>query len=143
MQRENMNKSTLMKKSQNQNKPKRVSKFIGSLALVMGLLLITALPAVASEEVQYDDVVINDYKLGFFEQIALEDHIDRDIPDGNYWFELNTGMWGPVGGTAIGRIEVPEEYRDYIEFKFSKQSQTTEVDISASAEECDNGCFYW
>jgi hypothetical protein len=98
---------------------------------------------VASEEVQYDDVVINDYKLGFFEQIALEDHIDRDIPDGNYWFELNTGMWGPVGGTAIGRIEVPEEYRDYIEFKFSKQSQATEVDISASAEECDNGCFYW
>lgn len=138
-----MNKSTLMKKSQNQNKPKRVSKFIGSLALVMGLLLITALPAVASEEVQYDDVVINDYKLGFFEQIALEDHIDRDIPDGNYWFELNTGMWGPVGGTAIGRIEVPEEYRDYIESKFSKQSQATEVDISASAEECDNGCFYW
>ena len=48
-----------------------------------------------------------------------------------------------MGELGFMGIEVPEEYRDYIESKFSKQSQATEVDISASAEECDNGCFYW
>ncbi len=103
----------------------------------------TALPAVAAEETQYEDVYINGYKLGFFEQLALEDHIDQDIPDGNYWFELDTGMWGPVDGTAIGRIVIPEDYRDYVESKFSKQSQATPVELSASAEECSNSCLYW
>jgi hypothetical protein len=73
----------------------------------------------------------------------LEDHIDRDIADGNYWFELDTGMWGPVGGTAIGRIVIPEDYRDYVESKLSNKNQATEVELSASAEECDTNCLYW
>ncbi len=138
-----MSKRTLMNKSQNQNKLKNMSKIIGSLALVMGLFLVTALPAVAAEETQYDDVFINGYKLGFFEQFALENHIDRDIADGNYWFELDTGMWGPVGGTAIGYIEIPEDYRDYVESKLFNKNQATKVELSASAEECDNNCLYW
>jgi hypothetical protein len=140
-----MSKSTSVQKNQNQNKLKRVSKIIGSLALAMGLCLITALPAAAAEEAQYEDVYFNGYKLGFFEQLALEDHIHRDIPDGYYWFELDTGMWGPVGGTAIGRIVVPEDYREYVESKLSKQNQATEVEFSASAEaeEGDHSCMYW
>lgn len=121
-----------------------VSKIAGSLVLVVGMLLASALPAVASEKAQFEDVFINGYKLGFFEQLALEDHIDRDIPNGIYWFELETGMWGPVGGTAIGRIEVPEEYRDYVKSKFAQQSETPEVKLSASAsEECGSSCLYW
>ena len=138
-----MSKRTLINKSQNQNKLKKMSKIIGSLALVMGLFLVTALPAVAAEEVQYDDVFINGYKLGFFEQLALEDHIDRDIADGNYWFELDTGLWRPVGGTAIGYIEIPEDYQDYVESKLFNKSQATKVELSAAAEECDNNCLYW
>ena len=138
-----MSNRTLINKSQNQNKLKKMSKIIGSLALVMGLFLVTALPAVAAEETQYDDVFINGYKLGFFEQFALENHIDRDIADGNYWFELDTGLWGPVGGTAIGYIEIPEDYRDYVESKLFNKNQATKVELSASAEECDNNCLYW
>ena len=138
-----MSKRTLINKSQNQNKLKKMSKIIGSLALVMGLFLVTALPAVATEETQYDDVFINGYKLGFFEQFALENHIDRDIADGNYWFELDTGLWGPVGGTAIGYIEIPEDYQDYVESKLFNKNQATKVELSASAEECDNNCLYW
>ncbi len=138
-----MSKRTLINKSQNQNKLKKMSKIIGFLALVMGLFLVTALPAVAAEETQYDDVFINGYKLGFFEQFALENHIDRDIADGNYWFELDTGLWGPVGGTAIGYIEIPEDYRDYVESKLFNKNQATKVELSASAEECDNNCLYW
>jgi hypothetical protein len=133
----------IMSNSQIQKKSKILPKFIGSFALVMGLFLMTALPAVAAEETQYDDVFINGYKLGFFEQIALEDHIDRDIVDGNYWFELDTGLWGPVGGLAIGYIEVPEDYREYVESKLSNKNQATEVELSASAEECTNDCLYW
>ena len=138
-----MSKRTLINKSQNQNKLKKMSKIIGSLALVMGLFLVTALPAVAAEETQYDDVFINGYKLGFFEQLALEDHIDRDIADGNYWFELDTGLWGPVGGTAIGYIEIPEDYQDYVESKLFNKNQATKVELSAAAEECENNCLYW
>ena len=136
-----MFKRIRMKK--NKNKIHGLSKAIGSLTLVLGLFLMTALPAVAAEEAQYDDVFINGYKLGFFEQMALEDHIDRDIPDGNYWFELDTGLWGPVGGNAIGHIEVPEEYREYVESKLSNKNQVTKVEFSASAEECTNDCLYW
>jgi len=133
-----------VQKNQIQNKLMNVSKIVGSLALVMGLFLATALPAVASEKAEYEDVFINGYKLGFFEQLALEDHMDRDIPDGNYWFELDTGMWGPVGGTAIGRIEVPEDYQDYVKSKFANQSQVTVVKLSASAaEEYGSSCLYW
>jgi hypothetical protein len=132
-----------MIKRQNPNITKDMFKLIGSLALVMGLFLMTALPAVAAEETQYDDVFINGYKLGFFEQMALEDHIDRDIEDGNYWFEMETGMWGPVGGEAIGHIEVPEDYQDYVKSKLSNTTQATKVEFSASAEECQSDCLYW
>ena len=119
-----------------------VPKIVGSLALVMGFFLIAALP-VAAEETQYDDVFINGYKLGFFEQMALEDHINQDIADGNYWFELETGMWGHVGGDAIGRIEVSEDYREFVVSKLSNKNQVAEVEHSAFAEECDTDCMYW
>jgi hypothetical protein len=132
----------MSKKSQIKNKSMSVSKFIGSLALVMGLLLMTALSA-AADETQYDDVFINGYKLGFFEQLALEDHINQDIADGNYWFELDTGMWGLVGGDAIGRIEVSEDYREFIVSKLSNKNQSTVVKLSTSAEECSNDCLHW
>ena len=123
----------------------KLFKIVGPLAVVMGLFLMTPFSAAASENVQYEDVIINGYKLGFFEQMALENHIDRDIPDGNYWFEVTTGMWGPVGGTAFGRIEVSDEYREFIESKFSKkQNQVTNVKLSASvAEDCEDSCLYW
>lgn len=132
-----------MTKNQTQNKIKSLSKIIASLALVMGLLLMTALPAIAAEETQYDDVFINGYKLGFFEQMALEDHIDMDIADGVYWFELDTGMWGPIGGKAIGHIEIPNDYQDYVKSKLSNKNQATKVELSASAEECESDCLYW
>ena len=73
-----------VQKNQIQNRLMNISKIVGSLALAAGLLLIAALPAVASEKAEYEDVFINGYKLGFFEQLALEDHMGRDIPDGNY-----------------------------------------------------------
>jgi len=144
-QGETVSKITLMNNNQIQHPSMSVCKIIRSLALVTVLLLMTAVPAIASEQVQYDDVFINGYKLGFFEQMALEDHIDREIPDGNYWFELETGLWGPVGGTAMGRIEVSEDYREFVETKFFKPAQATKVEMSASAvEECNNNnCLYW
>ena len=138
-----MSNRILMKKSQVQHPSMSVSKIIGSLALAMGLLLMTAVPVVASEKAQYDDVFINGYKLGFFEQLALEDHINQDIPDGDYWFEIETGLWGPVGKPAIGRINVSEDYRDFVESKLSKPRQAIKVDLSALVGGCENDCLYW
>ena len=45
-----MSKNKLIDKNQNQNKLMNLSKIIGSLALVMGFFLMTALPVVASEK---------------------------------------------------------------------------------------------
>jgi hypothetical protein len=132
-----------MSNKQIPNKTKSLSQVIGTVTLAIGLLLTIALPAAASGETQYDDVVINGYTLGFFEQMALEDHIDRDIADGNYWFEMDTGMWGPVGGSAIGYIEVPEDYREYVESRLFNNKPTAEVELAASADECANDCLYW
>ncbi len=99
--------------------------------------------AVASDEVEYNDVIINGYKLGFFEQLALEDPIDREIANGQYWWKLETDMWGPVGGPATGHIDVSEDYREYLESRFRKQDQAAQVERSSAAEECDTGCLYW
>lgn len=135
-------KDWMQRKSQN-NAFKEFFRVIGTFALFASLCLVTALPAVAADEVAINDVIINGYKLGFFEQLALENHIDQDIPDGEYWFELDTGMWGPVGGSAIGHIDVPEDYQEYVKTRFNKQNQSAQVELSSAAEECDTGCVYW
>ena len=48
-----------------------------------------------------------------------------------------------VGGNAIGHIDVPEDYRDYVKSKLSKPSRATKVEFSAAAEECTSDCLYW
>ncbi len=112
--------------------------------MVAGLFLLTALPALAAEKTEYDDVYINGYKLGFFEQMALEDHIDRDIPDGDYWLDLDAGSWGPIGEPTVWHIEIPVDYREYVESKLSSVGKATaQVDLAASQEDCDTGCLYW
>ena len=133
-----------MQLTQKQNNSQDASKIIGTFALVVGFFLLTALPALAAEKTQYDDVYINGYKLGFFEQLALEDHIDRDVADGDYWLDLDTGMWGPVGEPVIWHIEIPPDYREYVESKLSNNSKAAQVDLAASTQEdCYDGCMYW
>ena len=126
-----------------QNALKGLFKVIGTFALLAGLCLVTALPAVAADATEINDVIINGYKLGFFEQLALEDHIDQDIADGYYWFELDTGMWGPIGGPAIGHIDVPEDYQEYVKTRLNKQNQSAQFERSSAPEDCDTGCVYW
>lgn len=123
---------------------KNVFEVLGTCALIAGFCLMTALPAAASDKVEYHDVIINGYTLGFFEQWVLEDHINRKIADGLYWFELDTGRWGPIGGPAIGHIDIPEDYQEYVESRLSnKPNQAAQVGVSASVEDCETGCLYW
>ena len=138
-----MSKENLMKLKP-KNKSQKVSQVLGTFALMLGLCVMTALPANAAEDTKkYDDVYINGYKLGFFEQIALEDFINADIEDGNYWFELDTGMWGHVGEPPLGHIKVPEDYREYVESRLSNQNQAAKVDLATGQQECEGGCLYW
>lgn len=132
-----------MKLTQNQSISQDISKIVSTFILAVGFSLLTALPALAAEKTQYDDVYINGYKLGFFEQLALEDHIDRDIPDGNYLLDLDTGMWGPAGEPNIWHIDIPEDYREYVESKLSGTNKAAKVNLAAAREECDSGCLYW
>jgi len=132
-----------MQRVKNKNS-KNVFEVLSTFALIAGFCLMTALPAAASDEVKYHNVIINGYTLGFIEQWALEDHINREIADGNYWFELDTGMWGPIGGPAIGHIDIPEDYQEYVESRLNnKPNQAAQVDVSASVEDCETGCVYW
>lgn len=133
-----------MKLTQNQNISQDGFKIVSTFILAMGFFLMTALPALAAEKVQYDDVFINGYKLGFFEQLALEIHIDRDIADGDYLLDLDTGIWGPADEPNIWHIEIPEDYREYVESRLSGTSKAAKVDLAASSQEdCDSGCLYW
>ena len=50
-------------------------------------------------------------------------------------------MWGPVGGTANGRIVVPKDYKEYVVTRLFKQGKAkfkhgkgTKVQLSASVE---------
>lgn len=51
---------------------------------------------------------------------------------------MGTRRWN-----ALGRIEVSEEYRDFVESKFSNTTELFKVEYSASAEGCENDCMYW
>ncbi|MDH5763224.1 MAG: hypothetical protein OEZ51_09590 [Nitrospinota bacterium] len=138
-----MKKGILMKLSKN-NQSRKIGYILRTWAVTVGLLVMTALPAAAAEDAQkYNDVIINGYKLGFFEQVALEDFIDQEIEDGNYWFEMDTGMWGRVGEPPIGHIKVPDDYREYVESRMSNQNQAAQVELSSSKKDCGTGCVYW
>lgn len=138
-----MRQNTLKNNHQNLRRPGWISTIVGSCVFALGLLILSSVSALAADNTEYDDVFINGYKLGFFEQLALENHMNQDIPDGNYWFELETGLYGPVGGPAIGRITVSEDYREFVESKFFNSRKATKVELSASAQSCKNDCLYW
>ncbi|NIQ00622.1 MAG: hypothetical protein GWM98_09680 [Nitrospinaceae bacterium] len=124
-----------------------IYKFCLALVLIVGIFLLAAAPVLSAplenDQKQYENVILNGHKLGFFEVLFLEKYLKRDIPNGNYWFDLDTGKWGHVGRPANGYLQLPKEDLDYVRENYSRKSQAVQIEYSPEAETCDNGCLYW
>lgn len=127
-----------------QNKIKTAkTPIMWAFGVVAGLFLMATSSAWAAEEAQYDDVFINGYKLGFFEQRFIEDVVGHDIKDGQYWLDVDSGQWGPVGSAEEYHIDLPEDYRAYVKENFKQPGQAAKVKLTSVSEECEAGCLYW
>lgn len=72
-------------------------KSIVMLVLAFNILLITA-PA-AARNVIINNLQMNTAQLQYLDQLSC-----TYIPDGSYWLDVNTGMWGYAGGGMQGYI---------------------------------------
>ncbi len=114
--------------------------------LLAGIFLTAAQPALASEEVQFEDVFINGYKLGWFEQIYVESVLGQDLNDGKYWLDVDSGNWGPVDSDVQHHVDLSEEHEKYVRENLKQPSQETQVEVTSnSLEDCrnDEGCLHW
>jgi len=67
------------------------------LALVFSISLIS-IPA-AARNVVINNQRMNDVQLQYLDSVSCS-----YIPDGNYWLDVTTGMWGYAGGGMQGYI---------------------------------------
>lgn len=50
------------------------------------------------------EVYVNGVRLGDDEVRALEAYYQTYVPDGSYWYDPVSGLWGPEGGPAVSQI---------------------------------------
>ena len=124
--------------NQKQNRTQSASRRFGTRSknILLGALLSLAvlsapLSARAGDASPVDDVIINGYVIGFFERLAIEHIVDQDLPDGRYWFEVDTGLWGPVGRPAAGHVAISQEDREWLENRFKPQQPATGIKLSS------------
>jgi len=55
-------------------------------------------------------VTVNGMLLGPQELAIADRNAGFRVPDGHYWYDLQSGYWGPVGGPAVGRV--PPQLRE-------------------------------
>lgn len=105
----------------------------------------TTQPALAAEKVKFEDVYINGYKLGWFEQIYVENFLGQNLDDGQYWLNVDTGNWGPVDSDVQRHVDLSKEHEEYVRKKFKQPSQETQVEVTSnSLEDCkDDSCLHW
>lgn len=93
-------------------------------ALALALALWAAQPAWASGRA----VVVNGAPMGADDLAVLDALAGEPIPDGRYWLDVATGLWGYEGGPAqgvLGGEDLPEPgpsggsgkryYEDYVD----------------------------
>ncbi len=111
--------------------------------LIFGFLLMCASSALAHDESLYENVNVNGIELNGFEVFALEQATGKDIPNGNYWYEMATGKWGYVGGPAEGYFNLPDSFKEYIAAQKEDAAKSpTEFAQAASYLDCDDDCWF-
>lgn len=74
-----------------------------TLAVVIGAIAAAYAPAYAVDR----NVVVNGVSLSAAQILQLERLHGEYIPDGRYWLDVNTGIWGYEGGPAQGLLGRP------------------------------------
>lgn len=112
--------------------------------LILGTLLMCAPSAFAQDETSYENVNVNGIVLNGFEVFALEQATGQDIPNGNYWYDMETDQWGYEGGPAEGFLNLPESFKEYLNASKENSSATpTEFAQTASYSDCaGDDCWY-
>ena len=111
--------------------------------LALAVFLICATPALAHDESQHDGVVVNGIELSGFQVFALERATGKDIPNGNYWYEMATDKWGHVDGPDEGFLNLPESFKKYIAEQVANAAKTpTELARTVSYSDCTDDCWY-
>ena len=105
----------------------------------------TAQPALTAEKVKFENVYINGYKLGWFEQIYVENLLGQNLDNGQYWLNVDSGNWGPVDSDLQHHVDLSKEHEEYVRKKFKQPSQETQVEVTSnSLEDCNkDSCLHW
>ncbi len=88
---------------------------IGFLASLVGLVV---MPLTAQAQKRY--VTVNGMILGPQELMVADANAGFPLPNGHYWFDVESGFWGVVGGPAVGRVAPAQSQRG-----FSYRNDTT------------------
>ncbi len=122
------------------NNRKGYLKLAGTFLVFIWIHSCATLPALAQDTVPYDEVNINGRVLNFIEKIVVERFLGRDLPNGKYWLETETGIWGHVGGPAKGKLFIPPEYRKYVEKEKSPAPESRPLpEVTAVTAGADGG----
>lgn len=85
-----------------------IKRALLAVVLLSGSLGLTAMPSPA--EAGHRFVTVNGMLLGPQELAIADRNAGFRVPDGHYWYDLQSGYWGPVGGPAVGRV--PPQLRE-------------------------------
>lgn len=68
------------------------------------LILAGLLAAPLTVQAQYRYVVVNGLRLDTAAMARLDRAACLRVPDGRYWIDMRTGIWGYEGGAPQGRV---------------------------------------
>lgn len=72
---------------------------IGFLASMVGLVV---MPLTAQAQKRY--VTVNGMILGPQELMIADSNAGFPLPNGHYWYDVESGYWGVAGGPPVGRV---------------------------------------
>ena len=74
------------------------------LALLLAAVLVGVRPAAGGSSAENGDVEVNGQRLTPAELALLEKVNGGPVPEGAYWYDRTSGLWGHLGGPAAGAI---------------------------------------
>ncbi len=56
-------------------------------------------------------ILVNGVLLNPYQTVEADRNVGFRLPNGAYWLDYRTGLWGAVGGPAVGRINTRQNSR--------------------------------
>lgn len=75
-----------------------------ALATIRMIFLLMGLGLAGTADAQARFVVVNGQRMSVAQMAALDRAACARVPDGRYWIDMRTGVWGYEGGPPQGRV---------------------------------------